>query len=106
MLKDDHGEWIEDSVQLQELVNNFYKNLFTISNQSSIWQHTDIKFPELDSDEIAMLGANITDEEVKIAVYDMSPWKAPGPDGFPAGFYQHSWDTVGMCGGHRVVLLW
>jgi hypothetical protein len=34
-------------------------------------------------------------EEIKRAVFSMHPWKAPGPDGFPAGFYQKSWDTVG-----------
>jgi hypothetical protein len=24
----------------------------------------------------------------------MSPWKAPGPDGYPAGFYQQAWDII------------
>lgn len=24
----------------------------------------------------------------------MGPWKAPSPDGFPAGFYQGAWETV------------
>lgn len=30
----------------------------------------------------------------------MAPYKAPGPDGFPVGFYQKTWITVGMsiCG--------
>lgn len=25
----------------------------------------------------------------------MAPWKAPGPDAFPTGFYQKSWSVVG-----------
>lgn len=33
--------------------------------------------------------------EVKSALFAMGPWKAPGPYGFPAGFYQGAWDTVG-----------
>ncbi|CAJ2675557.1 unnamed protein product [Trifolium pratense] len=40
------------------------------------------------------LEAPINNDEVKHAVFSMSPWKAPGPDGFPAGFYQKSWDIV------------
>lgn len=28
--------------------------------------------------------------EVRKAVFGMGMWKAPGPDGFPAGFYQKS----------------
>lgn len=25
----------------------------------------------------------------------MNPWKAPGPDSFPVGFYQKLWDILG-----------
>lgn len=24
----------------------------------------------------------------------MSPWKAPGPDGYPAGFFQKTWHVI------------
>jgi hypothetical protein len=34
-----------------------------------------------------MLGAPFTDEEVKIALFQMYPLKAPGPDGYLAQFF-------------------
>lgn len=39
--------------------------------------------------------APFTGEEVRRALFQMGPFKAPGMDGFPAHFYQKFWSTVG-----------
>ena len=36
-----------------------------------------------------------SDVEIKQALFDMSPFKAPRPYGFHAGFFQRMWDIVG-----------
>ena len=36
----------------------------------------------------------ITEEEVKKAVFSMKAYKAPGPDGFPPAFFQHFWEVI------------
>jgi len=33
-------------------------------------------------------------KEIKTAVFQMNPDKAPGPDGFNAFFFQKNWDIV------------
>ncbi|XP_026417342.1 uncharacterized protein LOC113312820 [Papaver somniferum] len=37
-----------------------------------------------------------TDEEIKVIAWQMQPWTSPGPNGYPPGFYQQMWDTVGV----------
>lgn len=39
---------------------------------------------------------DISDMEVKNALFSMKPWTAPGPDGFPPSFYQKSWKIIGL----------
>ena len=41
-----------------------------------------------------MLTESFTEEEVKKAIFQMEHNKAPGPDGFPAEFYQVFWEVI------------
>ena len=60
----------------------FPGNLFLIENHIS------------DSEKCGLI-ANPTNKKIKDALFDLSPDKSPGPDGFPADFFQHYWATVG-----------
>ncbi|KAE8726680.1 hypothetical protein F3Y22_tig00006570pilonHSYRG00206 [Hibiscus syriacus] len=51
-------------------------------------------FPKLSSVDIYKLDATVTYLEIKQALFDMSPLKDPGKDGFHALFFQSQWDTV------------
>ena len=44
--------------------------------------------------ENALLTAQFTEKEIKDALFQMEHNKAPGPDGFPAEFYQKFWEVI------------
>ncbi|CAL5194730.1 unnamed protein product [Lathyrus oleraceus] len=95
MLKDEQGTWVKDGDQLKEKINNYYKQLFRLSDKWQNWHQTHITYPSLEDVEIDNLDLQVTNDEIKRAIFDMKPWKSPGPDGFPARFYQKSRDIVG-----------
>lgn len=94
MLRKEDGEWTEDESELKAMVNTFYQKLFAMDNVHLDWFQTRYTFPPLDPGVRESLQAPLLDDEIKHAVFGMGPWKAPGPDGFPAGFYQASWEVV------------
>jgi hypothetical protein len=50
--------------------------------------------PQVSAEENAFLTAPYSEEEVKKAVFQMEHNKAPGPDGFPAEFFQSFWEII------------
>lgn len=38
----------------------------------------------------------VSDEEIKLAVFDLGALKAPSPDGLNGLFYQNHWETISM----------
>ena len=50
--------------------------------------------PQQTRDENSILTSNFSAKEVYEAISQMENNKAPGPDGFPAEFYQKFWDVI------------
>ncbi|XP_019200243.1 PREDICTED: uncharacterized protein LOC109193865 [Ipomoea nil] len=94
-LQDSNGAWITTDSELRKHIQQFYINLFTDCREGAEGQPLEAHFPRLRHIDWAVFNREVTKEEVHEAVCDMKPFKAPGPDGLPAGFYQHTWDVTG-----------
>ncbi|ONK78423.1 uncharacterized protein A4U43_C02F18610 [Asparagus officinalis] len=77
------------------MVINFYKKLYCEEDPGAVTAvPTHHCFPNLTTYLQEAFHDNISKEEVQGAVFRMGPFKTPGPDGFPAIFFQKNWDVV------------
>ncbi|XP_029150097.1 uncharacterized protein [Arachis hypogaea] len=81
------GSWSTDPDILQEEALSFYKNLFGTTEEIEVDCLWDVPMPTLSTDACAKLIDHVSFAEVKSAVFNMSPFKAPGPDDFQAYFF-------------------
>jgi hypothetical protein len=89
------GQTVEDPEALKSMMNDFYKNLFTsegVQDMHNVLDHVPRKVSAQMNDTLT---TDFTEEEVKKALFQMFPTKAPGPDGFPAHFFQRHWEVCG-----------
>jgi hypothetical protein len=73
---------------------NYFNHLFKANSvvHEPILSLISSKITQEDNERLEM---RITREELKAALFEMHPDKAPGPDGFNPTFYQHFWDICG-----------
>jgi len=94
-LEQEDGIIVGDT-NLKNYITNYYKNLFgqPEANNFSLVESRIEDIPQVSAEENIMLTSPFTEEEVKQAVFQMEHNKAPGPDGFPAEFYQVFWEII------------
>jgi len=73
----------------------FYQQLYTSEGTTDMERVLDTVPRKVTSEMNTLLLSPYSMEEVKIALFQMFPTKAPRPDGFPAHFFQHHWEVCG-----------
>ena len=89
------GSLCEDVEQLKVHSVNFYKALYTSERTMGMERVLSCVPRKVTPEMNLSLNAPYKAEEVKLALFQMFPTKAPGPDGFPAHFFQRHWDICG-----------
>ncbi|KAL9685093.1 hypothetical protein QQ045_022540 [Rhodiola kirilowii] len=99
MLRNQRGEVCESEEGIVSMVTNYFTNIFhsQVNSQDGSWEGAFDHVPRMVSDEMNdRLKAAFTEGDVKRALFQMHPTKAPGLDGFSALFFQSNWHIVGM----------
>lgn len=93
-IRDSLGDWLFDPKVVELEAFNFFQKLYR-ENPGPMGSLPPSRFPKLASTDSDFLGRMVTDEEIKRAMFDITPLKAPGSDSFHVIFFQKQWDTVG-----------
>ncbi|CAL1406444.1 unnamed protein product [Linum trigynum] len=94
-LRDENDLWVNDPKYLALLVFDFITNIYVQEVSAYEDKLPRNCFPRLTQTELMQLLRPFTITDIHKAVFEMKPFKAPGPNGFHAAFYQQMWGTVG-----------
>lgn len=94
-IKEPNGEVYMNEDNAKAIVQDYFSTIFAEENQNRDVGIMRGEFPRPDSKTLDFMSTPLTSDEIKETMFDMAPFKAPGLDGFHAGFYQSQWSIVG-----------
>lgn len=96
-LFDKDGVWQDSDLGMEGVMLSYFQDIFTTANLDLAYINSVVELfqPKVTVDMNRDLCADYSVTEIKNALFQMYPTKAPGPDGMPPFFFQHFWETIG-----------
>ena len=88
-LKTSDGIWVNDKEAINNLAVEYFTFFLSLILIPWLWIYLDY-FLSL---SLLIWGRNVSEEEIKDALFSIGPLKAPGPDGYPATFFHNCWNS-------------
>ena len=100
-LKDEHGQTHISQAVMVQICSNYYQKLYTAREAPEVAtgaQEAALRYvkDKLSPRMKTSLQAPLTQEELRLALWDMFSGKSPGPDGIVLEFYKICWYFLGV----------
>lgn len=89
-MKDRVGNWLHGGREIANFIRKGFMDLFTSDHCSATLVDWNPPFWHsfLNEENATSIVNLVTDEEISAALWGLKPFKAPGPDGLHASFFQ------------------
>lgn len=95
LLKDE-DKWVYEDTTLTMLVVDFYRSLYAYGGPIVRGFATQYSFPSIKGEDKVALNLGMSSAETRQALFSMSNFKSPRPDGFYPLFFKSQWEVVGQ----------
>uniref|UniRef100_A0A2N9IFV5 Reverse transcriptase domain-containing protein n=1 Tax=Fagus sylvatica TaxID=28930 RepID=A0A2N9IFV5_FAGSY len=92
---DENGRWCSDEEEMADVASHYFENIFCSAHPHRMLATLEAVEPVVCDIWNQQLVDSFTAKEVKRALFDMHPSKAPGPDGMSSFFFKKFWRIVG-----------
>ena len=93
--KDEDDTWCTNSNRIKQLLVTHFRTSFSEdATMTTAFRTRTTEFPRLTQSLVQALDEPFTKKDILLTLKGMQPFKAPGPDGFHAFFFQRYWHIV------------